>query len=455
MISFSNEKRTLKKWLTLFTVYAMTSFAVSMPRAESPPSIVHIASHGAPPLRIALGFAKGSYEQRQQVIDLIGKDLERFGQFEVIPKEDFITPPPAVGALPLFGDWRLVDAQLLVTGEFVKKEAEEPEKERLIARFRLWDVYDQKELLAKEFELKPEGWQSLAHVIADRLSRYGGGSRELFDSRLILIESSEDPRKKRKLVLMDQDGGRRQELPVVSDMVMSPRFSPNNESFIYVAFENYQTQLYLYDLATGNNILLGDFPNLASMPRYSPDGRKLLLSLVEEKGAANIYTLDLLTLHQKQLTFSNSALNISASYSPNGKFIVFSSTSSGVPQLYVMNAQGGGVARLSPPGGAYFSPLWSPEGDYIAFTRLENKMVTLGVMKLDGSDFRLLAEGKAIDHLTWAPNGGILVYRKTVEEGSKLYFIDIFSGKEQLLETAADALEADWSSILHKPDRGS
>uniref|UniRef100_UPI001952A551 PD40 domain-containing protein n=1 Tax=Escherichia coli TaxID=562 RepID=UPI001952A551 len=69
---------------------------------------------------------------------------------------------------------------------------------------------------------------------------------------------------------------------------------------------------------------------------------------------------------------------------------VFESDRGGTQQLYVMSAGGGGANRISFGEGRYSTPVWSPRGDLIAFTRQGGGQFSIGVMKPDGSGERLL-----------------------------------------------------------------
>ncbi len=71
---------------------------------------------------------------------------------------------------------------------------------------------------------------------------------------------------------------------------------------------------------------------------------------------------------------------------PDGSQIVFESDRSGVQQIYVMPAGGGEGTRISGGEGRYGTPVWSPRGDYIAFTKQNAGRFHIGVMRTDGSE---------------------------------------------------------------------
>jgi TolB protein len=60
--------------------------------------------------------------------------------------------------------------------------------------------------------------------------------------------------------------------------------------------------------------------------------------------------------------------------------VTFASDRSGSGQIYVMNADGSGQERISFGSGTYSTPVWSPRGDLIAFTKQQGGRFLIGVM---------------------------------------------------------------------------
>ena len=75
-----------------------------------------------------------------------------------------------------------------------------------------------------------------------------------------------------------------------------------------------------------------------------------------------------------------------------------------------MDADGGNVRRISFGDGRYATPVWSPRGDLIAFTKMKSGTFYIGVMNTDGSGERLLTQGFLVEGPTWAPNGRVLMF---------------------------------------------
>ena len=89
---------------------------------------------------------------------------------------------------------------------------------------------------------------------------------------------------------------------------------------------------------------------------------------IGEGGASQIVDMDLRSRQTRRLTSGN-AIDTGPCYSPDARNIVFESDRDGSQQLYVMNADGSGQKRISFGEGRYSTPVWSPRGDLIAFTK--------------------------------------------------------------------------------------
>ena len=119
-----------------------------------------------------------------------------------------------------------------------------------------------------------------------------------------------------------------------------------------------------------------------------------------------------------------------------------------------MEADGGGVRRISFNSGRYATPVWSPRGDLIAFTRMQGGQFYIGVMKPDGSGERMLTKGYLVESPTWAPNGRVLsFFRQTPANAqgqfsSKLYTIDLTGFNEREVLTPIDASDPAWSPLI-------
>ncbi|MCJ8150589.1 Tol-Pal system beta propeller repeat protein TolB [Shinella sedimenti] len=421
----------------------LTGLAASMPIASARVEI-NINKGNVEPLPIAVTDFIASGDLGQRITDVIAADLKRSGLFAPVNKQAFIEKISNPDQPPRFEDWKVINAQALVTGR-VTQEGDG----RLRAEFRLWDTFGGQQLTGQQFFTQPENWRRVAHIIADAIYENLTGEKGYFDTRIVYVaESGPKTARKRQLAIMDQDGFNARALTNGNDIVLTPRFSPNRQEITYMSFEGNQPRVYLLQLETGQREVVGNFPGMTFSPRFSPDGQKVIMSLQQE-GNSNIYTMDLRSRTTTRLT-STAAIDTSPSYSPDGAQVVFESDRGGRPQLYVMGADGSNQRRVSFGDGSYSTPVWSPRGDLIAFTKQSGGKFSIGVMKPDGSGERILTTGFHNEGPTWAPNGRVLMFFRQAAGagGPQIYSIDLSGYNEQLVQTKGFASDPAWSPLL-------
>ncbi len=396
------------------------------------------------PLPVAItDFAGGALGA--EISSIVQADLKRSGLFAPIDKAAFIEKIANPDQTPRFDDWKVINAQALVTGR-VSKEGDG----RIRAEYRLWDTFAGQQLSGEQFFANGANTRRVAHIIADAIYERLTGEKGYFDTRVVFIdESGAKNARKKRLAIMDQDGANARFLSDGRSIVMTPRFSPNRQEITYMSYESGQPRVYLLQLETGQRELVGNFPGMTFAPRFSPDGQRVIMSLMRDDGNSNIYSMDLRSRNTTRLTNSN-AIDTSPSYSPDGSKIVFTSDRGGRPHIYVMGADGSGQTRISFGEGTYSTPVWSPRGDLVAFTKQSGGQFQIGVMRTDGSGERILTSGFLQEGPTWAPNGRVIMYLKETPGagGPKLYSVDLTGRNEQQIPTPNFGSDPAWSPLL-------
>ena len=397
------------------------------------------------PLPIAISDFLSSGGIGTEISDIVTADLKRSGLFAPIDKGAFIEKISNSDQTPRFEDWKVINAQALVVGR-VSQEGDG----RLRAEFRLWDTFGGQQIIGEQFFANPKNKRRIAHQIADSIYERLTGEKGYFDSRIVYVDESgpKNDRKKR-LMIMDQDGADPLPLTDGRSIVLTPRFSPTRQEITYMSYESGEPQVYLLQIETGARELVGKFPGMTFAPRFSPDGQKVIMSLLRDDGNSNIFAMDLRSRNTTRLTNSTS-IDTSPSYSPDGSQVVFTSDRGGQPQIYRMGADGSGQARISFGGGSYSTPVWSPRGDLIAFTKQTGGEFQIGVMKTDGSGERILSSGFAQEGPTWAPNGRLLMFftEGAGAGGPKLKTVDLTGRNEQSVPSKNFASDPAWSPLL-------
>ena len=406
------------------------------------------------PIAITDFFSKdnNSLKIGKNVSQLISDNLERSGLFLPIDKKAFIQDISSLSNQPRFEDWKIIKAQHLIAGNILQSN------QKIIVEFRLYDVFSQKQLLGKRYETSEKNWRRISHIISDAIFERITGEGGYFDTRIVYVaETGSKKSRQKRLAIMDQDQANHRFLTDGSYLVLTPRFSPNSQKITYMSYINKNApRVFIFDIESGQQEIVGDFPGMTFAPRFSPDGKKIIMSYASpEIGNSEIYILNLATREKKRIT-NSVAIDVSASFSPDSKKIVFNSDRNGRRHLYVANSDGKNVKRISREGGSYYTPVWSPRGDMIAFTKQEGGQFYIGVMETDGSNERMIAKSFHVEGPTWAPNGRYLLYFKeerSAADGSggesSLYSIDLTGHNERKIITPLGGSDPAWSPLMH------
>jgi TolB protein len=392
-----------------------------------------------------VGGAGADQDLGRNLSGVITSNLRRSGLFSPIDPKAFIERIQNFDAMPRFQDWRVINAQGLVTGRVTRQ----PDG-RFRTEFRLWDVFAGQQLTGQQYFTQPEHWRRIAHIISDQIYERLTGEKGYFDTRIVFIDET-GPKDKRvkRLAIMDQDGANVRYLTRGEDLVLTPRFSPTNQEVAYMSYGRGDPRVYLLNIETGQRETVGDFPGMTFSPRFSPDGQRVVMSL-QQGSNTNIFLMDLRSRRTTRLTDA-AAIDTAPSFSPDGRQIAFESDRGGSQQIYVMGADGGGARRISfGQGGSYSTPVWSPRGDVIAFTKQGGGSFSIGVMRIDGSGERILTEGFHNEGPTWAPNGRVIMFFRDPggATGPSLFTVDVTGRNEQRVPTPGFASDPAWSPLL-------
>lgn len=405
------------------------------------------------PLPIAItdfyGEDRRESEIGTDIATVISRNLERSGLFKPIDKGAFLQKPERLQVQPRYSDWRVINAQALVNGS-VQFQSDG----RLRVEFRLWDVFAEAQMTGLAYFTEPGNWRRVSHIISDAIYKRITGESGYFDTRIVFVaESGPLRRRVKRLAIMDQDGANLRYLTNGDALVLTPRFSPTAQEITYLSYFNNTPRVYLFNIESGRQELLGSFAGMTFAPRFTPDGQSVLMSFAEG-GNSDVWRMDLRTRKSERLT-THPAIDTSPSASPDERFVVFNSDRGGSPQLYVMNRDGSNVRRISFGQGRYATPVWSPRGDLIAFTKQTRGKFFIGVMRPDGSGERLLTESFLDEAPTWAPNGRVLMFFRqepSNERGgggrTRLFTVDLTGYNLREVVTPGDASDPAWSSLL-------
>lgn len=436
-----------KKILSLLVLFLLSVFPA---RAELKVDIIAGATE---PISIAVQKietgGKVSDSDATMIRKVVENDLKSTGLFRII-SHDAMPEFVEIGNMPDFNLWNAIKAQVLVQAKLSLDSDGKYDLE-----FFVWDVNGKEQIEAQSLVASKKSARRLAHIMADAIYERLTGEIGYFDTQIVFIaETGPVHNRTKRMAIMDQDGYGLRYLSDKKTFVMSPHFSPNMQTIVFLSFRDDDPMVWTLDLDTGEQRRLGQFGGMNFAPRFSPDGTKIALSLVK-KGITHIYEYDIETKTLKQLTFGNS-LNTSPSYSPDGKKLAFNSDRSGNQQIYVLDFETGKVERLTYGAGRYATPAWSPDGQFIAFTKMADDTFYIGIMDPRGRNEKILAGGWYMEAPSWAPGSRRVVYYETeraldgIERISHIRSVDITGRNVYDIELPEDVngVEPTWSPRL-------
>lgn len=265
-----------------------------------------------------------------------------------------------------------------------------------------------------------------ADVAVERTN--GVGLRGFFAAKLAFIGERTG---RKEVYTSDLFFGDVKQLTRDNAQALTPRWSPDGSRIVYTSyFRSGFPDIFQIDLKTYQRSTFVSFKGTNSGARFSPDGRQVAMVLSGE-GNAEIYVGNAQGKQIRRMTRTD-AVEASPSFSPDGSRLVFTSDAAGGPQLYLMSVAGGGMQRIPTNISGYCAePDWNRvDPNKIAFTIRIGRGYQVAVY-----DFSKRASVQAsrapFDGIepSWLPDGRHLVYTARDRNTSRLCVLDTETGK--------------------------
>ncbi len=291
--------------------------------------------------------------------------------------------------------------------------------------------------------LRGEALRQAVHLAADQVVRWATGSPGIAATTILYSADGH-------LWRVDPDGEGRTLIPAAGLPALSPAWSHDGRTIAYTAFLRSGQPIVLQDLATGvRQVLAGTEYGLNITPEFSPDDRLLAFAHGDENGT-DLYTYNLARrCCWTRLTVGRFYDNLSPAWSPDGQRIAFISSRTGLPQLYVMAADGSGQEVLANfdfgVTGQSNAPEWSPDGQSVAFHREVAGTPQVFVVDVATRTVRQITGAGRNEDPTWAPDSRHLAFVSTRGGIRELWIVDLETGRMRPLLTTGDARLPAWS----------
>jgi TolB protein len=354
---------------------------------------------------VPFGWEGSGPNMPMQVANIITSDLRRSGRFDPVD-EDRMLQKPTDGADVDFQDWGFVGVEAVVVGKLIQTA-----DNQFTLQFQLFDVVGRRQLLGYRMpRVTRATMRGAAHRAADMIYENLTGIQGVFSTRVAYVTAKQQgDGRLYSLVVADHDGFNQHKIMESTDPIMSPAWSPDSRQLAYVSFEGDKSSVWVQTLRTGNRFRVSSKPGINGAPSFSPDGRRLVITLGGVDGNLDIFVLDINARTTMRLT-THRAIDTEGSWSPDGEYIYFTSDRSGGPQIYRVPATGGTPERVTFEGSYNARPRLSPDGKKLAVVHNDRGNFRIAVMDLERKDLLVLSRGRQDESPSFAPNSDSLIY---------------------------------------------
>jgi TolB protein len=356
-------------------------------------------------------------------------DLDNSGVVELISKSFYPLQVPGQPAEITFGLWNSPppNAAMLAFGNLGVAAG------KLVVQGWLYDVKNtaSPEVLGKQYTDLPsvEATRVIAHKFADEIIfRLGGGIPGIAESKIYFVS---DRSGHKEIWGMDYDGSNQRQLTHLGSTSLSPRISPDGSRLAFSSLTKSGWDILMFSIDLNRVVNFPHFGGTNISPAWSPDGARLALSS-SRGGNSQIYVCDASGGNLHRLT-ANKGPDLGPAWNrKTGAQIAFVSGSTGLPQVYTIEADGANQQRMTDQGYAV-SPSWSPNGQFLtlAWTRKYGPGLPgssdIYLMDIASRQWvQLTHDGGRNDYPSWSPDGRHIVFESRR------------SGKEEIWMMLAD-----------------
>jgi TolB protein len=357
--------------------------------------------------------------------DTFWNDLDNSGVVELVSKSFYPLQVPGQPTEVTFGLWNSPppNAAMLAFGNLGVAAG------KVTVQGWLYDIKNtaSPQVLGKQYSdnATEDATRVIAHKFADEIIfRLGGGINGIAESKIFFVS---DRGGHKEIWVMDYDGSNQRQLTHQASISLSPRISPDGSRLAFSSLTKSGWDILMYSMDLNRLVSFPHFGGTNLSPAWSPDGLHLALS-----SSRQIYVCDASGANFHRMTTGRGPDVSPAWNRKTGAQIAFVSGSTGLPQVYTMEADGGNQQRMTDQGYAV-SPNWSPNGQFLTLAWIrkygpgEPGSSDIYLMDIASKQWvQLTHDGGRNDFPSWAPDGRHIVFQSSR------------SGKEEIWMMLAD-----------------
>jgi TolB protein len=339
------------------------------------------------------------------VAQVIQRDLESTGRFKGMDRKDMVFTPTTSADVDSAG-WKQQRVDYVAVGRVTSLA-----DGQIRIDAELVNVLTGQRVAGPNVTTAAANLRNAAHRIADALFEKIIGIRGAFATRIAYVSvDGKPPKQTYELYVADADGANRVRILASPLPIMSPAWSTDGEWLAYVSFERRVSAVYVQHRRTGKKSMVSARAGINGAPTFSPDDKKLALTLSGSNGNLDVYLLELASGKLTRIT-DDPAIDTEAVFTPDGTGIYFTSDRSGNPQIYRQTLGSSERPKRVTFTGSYNARprLW-PDGKQLALVTLDNGSYRIGVQDLASGTVTLLSKGRQEESPSFAPNGAMLIF---------------------------------------------
>jgi TolB protein len=367
---------------------------------------IEITSGVMDPIPIAIvPFTRVPADGGVDVSDVVTKDLGSSGRFKTMARNQ-MTSTPTRGADVVAADWKAGGNDYVVVG----RVSGLPDGQ-LAVDFELINALTGQQLASQRFTGTAAALRNAAHRVSDVVYEKILGIRGAFATRIAYVSvDGQPPSQRYQLIIADADGENPRIVLESRFPLMSPNWSADGQWLAYVSFEGRRSSIYVQRVRTGERSRVSARAGINGAPSFSPDGKKLALTLGGTNGNLDIFVLDLGSNTTTRIT-DDPAIDTEPVWSADGQSLYFTSDRAGSPQIYRVAPRVGERPKRITFGGSYNArPRLSPDGTQLAMVTLDGGHYRIAVQDLANNNVRVLSKGRQDESPSFAPNGAMVIY---------------------------------------------